>query len=94
MCQNAATPSFQPIFLPSAYVRPEYEIGTSKMRAFALASCAVTSGSNPNRSDVSVSPRATSPRMALYQVSMSVRLRFVSMLLNVVSTALPTECQK
>ena len=29
MCQMAATPSRQPIFLPSAYVRPEYEIGTS-----------------------------------------------------------------
>ena len=23
MCQTAATPSFQPIFFPSAYVRPE-----------------------------------------------------------------------
>ena len=29
ICQNAATPSFHPIFFPSAYVRPEYEIGTS-----------------------------------------------------------------
>ena len=29
----AATPSFQPIFFPSAYVRPEYEMGTSKMRS-------------------------------------------------------------
>lgn len=45
---TALTPSRQPIFLPSAYVRPLYEIPHSKMRSPLLANLAVISGSKPN----------------------------------------------
>src|SRR5262249_4083574 len=48
---SAAKPSCQRIFLPSAYVRPLYEIGTSYTRAPARATCAVTSGSKPKRAE-------------------------------------------
>ena len=50
MCAMAATPSFQLIFLPSAYLRRWYVIGISVMRRRRFASYAVISGSMPNRS--------------------------------------------
>jgi len=44
MHHTAASPSSQPTFLPSAYVRPLYEMPTSKNLRPACASRAVISG--------------------------------------------------
>ena len=63
--QTAWNPSLMPIFLPSSYVRPWYEIGTSKMRARIRETLQVISGSIPKRWDRRSSRSTISRRMAL-----------------------------
>ena len=52
----------KPIFFPSSYVRPWYEIGISKIRARIRETLQVISGSMPNRFDCR-SSRSTTERV-------------------------------